>query len=43
MTDYMDSPDLSYDPDYVDVDVDTIADPSAEEAFDAVDDSDSDE
>ena len=37
--DYMDTPDLSSDPDYVDVDVDTIADDSAQDGFDAVDNS----
>ena len=31
-----DSPDLSYDPDYVDIDVEDIADPAAEAAFDAI-------
>ena len=41
--DYIDTPDLSADSDYVDVDVDDLADPSAQAAFDAVDESDSDD
>ncbi len=40
--DYTDSPDLSADEDYVDVDVDSVADPDWSEPFDEVDNSDDD-
>ena len=43
MCDYTDSPDLSSDPDYVDTDVNDIADPDWSAPFDEVDNSDDDD